>query len=437
MQNKISNCYNDYLNKKPKFDKMHEYYKSKTDATQNYEQVDSRSNATINFDFMSKFIDEEVSYSVGNDVNYLSYTGNTEITDFIRKNLAHWSKKHEHKLCKAMLKYGIAYELCYFDEALGGSMQFSSKVIDPRNGYAYLDENDNIVMFLHIFEKKFDTATYLDVYTPKVIYHLNSAYGQVADPTTNLFGVVPVGIAKIQTKTIYDTIKSIQDAYERNCSDISNEISDFRNAYLAFMGCDADEGVLKEMHEKGVIVIPTQGNAKADVKWIIKDINDTFIQNTLSNLEDKMYQLASHINHNEKMQSNLSGVTLRSRLISLEDKCKLNEGSLADCITTRLQLLFLWSKVNTGTNYDFRDIQTKFTPNIPQDVLNTAQVISTLGDKLSLETGLSLLPFVTNPQKEVEKINAELEKNPITQGGDILTKIDSSQSGGGDSGGSE
>ena len=32
---------------------------------------------------MSKFIDEEVSYSVGNDVNYLSYSENAEITDFI------------------------------------------------------------------------------------------------------------------------------------------------------------------------------------------------------------------------------------------------------------------------------------------------------------------------------------------------------------------
>ncbi len=31
-----------------------------------------------------------------------------------------------------------------------------------------------------------------------------------------------------------------------------------------------------------------------------KNINDTFIQNTLNTLEDKMYQLSSHINHNEK-----------------------------------------------------------------------------------------------------------------------------------------
>lgn len=434
MQNLINNCYLDFQKKQAKYDKMHDYYKSETDAAVNYTQVDSRSNATINFDFMSKFIDEEVSYSVGNDVSYLSYSGDTEITDFIRTNLVHWSKKHDHKLCKTMLQYGIAHELCYFDKALDGSMQFSSKVISPRHGYAYLDENNNVDMFLHIFKKKFDTTIYLDVYTPKAIYHLNSAYGQVSEPTINMFGVVPVGIAKIQTKTIYDTIKTIQDAYERNNSDISNEISDFRNAYLTFSGCELDETMLTKMKELGVLNLPGEKSVAA---WLIKNINDTFIQNTVNNQEDKMYQLTSHINHNEKMQSNLSSLALRSRLISLEDKCKLNEGSLADCITTRLQLFFLWSKINESTNYDFRDIQIKFTPNIPQDVLNTAQVISTLGDKLSTETGLSLLPFITNPQQELARINKELENNPISQGGKILDNLDTSQTGGENNGNTE
>lgn len=437
MQKLINNCYIDFQSKQTKLNKMHDYYKSETDATENYTQVDSRSNATINFDFMSKFIDEEVSYSVGNDVSYLSHSGDTKTLDFIRNSFAHWSKKHEHKLCKTMLKYGVAYELCYFDKALDGSMQFSSKVISPRKGYAYLDENGNVTMFLHVFKKKFDTTIYLDIYTPKAIYHLNSAYGQVSEPTTNMFGVVPVGIAKIQTKTIYDTIKTIQDAYERNNSDISNEISDFRNAYLTFTGCEVDEALLKKMKELGILNIPTTGNINANVAWLIKNINDTFIQNTVNNQEDKMYQLTSHINHNEKMQSNLSGVALRSRLISLEEKCKLNEGSLADCITTRLQLLFLWAKVTNSTVYNFRDIQIKFTPNVPQDILNTAQIISLLKDLVSDETLLSLLPFITNPNTEIEKKNAELKNNPISQGKNILDNLDTSQTGGGNNGNTE
>lgn len=181
--NLIKNCYMDFLDKKIKYDNMHDYYHGKTDAVLNYKQVDSRSNRTINFDFMSKFIDEEVSYSVGNDVKYLSYSGDTEIIEFIRKNFAHWSKKHNSRLCREMLRYGEAYELYYFDKNLDGNMRFSCKIISPRHGYAYMDENDNVILFLHIFKKKFDATIYIDVYTPDWIYHLNSAYNIIAEPT--------------------------------------------------------------------------------------------------------------------------------------------------------------------------------------------------------------------------------------------------------------
>ena len=63
-----------------------------------------------------------------------------------------------------------------------------------------------------------------------------------------------------------------------------------------------------------------------------------------------------------------------------------------------------------GKNYDFRDVKIKFTPNIPQDDLMIAQIISQLGDKLSTETALSLLSFIENPSLEVQKLKNELEE---------------------------
>ena len=78
--------------------------------------------------------------------------------------------------------------------------------------------------------------------------------------------------------------------------DIGNEISDFRNAYLLFMNCTIDEDKVEDMKKLGIIQLPGE---KAEQKWLIKDINDTFIQNTLDRYEDTMYQIACHINHNE------------------------------------------------------------------------------------------------------------------------------------------
>lgn len=52
-------------------------------------------------------------------------------------------------------------------------------------------------------------------------------------------------------------------------------------------------------------------------------------------------------------------------------------------------------------------MQINYTPNIPVDLVTTVQVISQLGEKLSTETALSLLPFVESPAIELEKIKKE------------------------------
>jgi SPP1 family phage portal protein len=236
---------------------------------------------------------------------------------------------------------------------------------------------------------------------------------------------VPVSIVKIGSyyESLYRKIKGLQDAYETNLSDISNEISDFRNAYLKITGCELDDETkdedgktdLDKMKELGILNMPTKD---ADAAWVIKNINDSFIQNTLSTQEDKIYQLSSHINHNEKLASNTSSLALKNRLISLEQKCSDNIQALTDAIKLRLQFLFEYLKIKENKSYDWKDIDSKFTPNIPSDDLMMAQIISQLNGKLSIKTGLSQLSFVSNPGAEMKQLQEENKANSI--GADLL-----------------
>lgn len=414
----FKDCYNDYIIKKNIHDKAEKYYKGKTDAMRDYNMITSRSNSKCNINFIKKFVKEEVSYCVGNPVNYISKSGNKLIIDDIDYYISStFEEDYDAKCMKNMVLHGLVYEIYYLDN--GGN--FKAKVVNPCNGYVYEDDKGNILFFLHMFTKKFDTSkrVYVDVYTSEAIHHFDSTFlKEILPATPHIFGRVPVGIGRISDEEIYDTIfndiKGLQDAYETNLSDISNEISDFRNAYLKIIGAQLDLEEAEKMKESGILQMTEDGK----IEWLIKNINDTFIQNTLNTLEDKMYQLTSHINHNEAMQSNLSGVALRSRLISLEQKCILNQKAYSNLVRTRLQMLFIFLKIKFNKNYDYRDIKIKFTPNIPQDDQATAQIITQLGDKLSLETGLSLLSFITNPANEVEKVKAE--QSEVIEGSKLL-----------------
>ena len=120
--------------------------------------------------------------------------------------------------------------------------------------------------------------------------------------------------------------------------------------------------------------------------------------------------MTSHIDNNEKISSNLSGIALRSKLHSLEAKCNRNEKAMSNIIKTRLKCLFRFLYLTQNKVYDVNMINIKFTPNIPQDLVNIADIISKIPHEvLSNETKREMLPNVDNAKAEQERIDRENE----------------------------
>ncbi|MBN1079303.1 phage portal protein [Clostridium botulinum] len=403
----VKKAYGSYYVFKNIYEKMYRYYKGDTDAIRKYLFITERSNLKINVNYIKKFIKEEVAYTLGNDITYESRTDNENIVKDIEYYTAHWNELHDTDVMKYLLIFTQIYELYYIDD----NAEFCSKIIKPTEGYAYYDKSsDKVLFFIHNFKNDFDTTTsYIDVYTADKIYHFDNKFNEIAEPSENMFGEVPVTIGKLTEESyddsLYKDLKGLQDAFETNLSDIGNEISDFRNAYLLFKNAQIDDDDIPRMKKLGVIQLP---NEKADSKWLIKDIKDVFIQNTLDRYEDTMYQIACHINHNERLQSNLSGVALRSRLIVLENKCSLEIKAHKNIVKNRLRFLFIYLDLKKNKKYNYKDVKELYTPNIPSDDLATAQMLSQLPEKLvSRDTGRGLLSFINNKPVEAEKVKKE------------------------------
>ncbi|WP_426621038.1 phage portal protein [Bacillus amyloliquefaciens] len=191
-----------------------------------------------------------------------------------------------------------------------------------------------------------------------------------------------------------DDIKSENDAYNNTLSDLVNEVSDFQTGFLENNRSKefTDEDAAK-FKKTGILQVPTQ----ASVDYLIKKIDDKFVQNLLKELEEKMYKLASHVDTNQKLQSNLSSAALRSRLISLENKCSLKQAMLETAIKKRLKNFFKFIKIQKGEEYDHRKVKLKLTMNIPSDITALADSLSKLSEVCSWETILAQIPYVENP----------------------------------------
>lgn len=405
----VKKAYGSYYIFKNIYEKMYRYYKGDTDAIRKYLFVTERSNLKINVNYIKKFIKEEVAYTLGNDITYESRTDNDTVVKDVEYYTAHWDELHDTDLMKYLLIFTQVYELYYIND----DADFCSKIIKPTDGYAYYDEASNkILFFINVFKNDFETNSgYIDVYTDNYIYHFDNKFNEIAPPTINIFGEVPVTIGDLTNENVddslYKDLKGLQDAFETNLSDVGNEISDFRNAYLLFKNATVDENEIPDMKKLGIIQFPQHGG---DASWLIKNINDTFIQNTLDRYEDTMYQIACHINHNEQMQSNVSGIALRSRLIVLENKCNLQIKAHKNIVKNRLRFLFKYLDIKKNKKYDYKDVKALYTPNIPSDDLATAQMLSQVPEGvISKDTARGRFSFINNKVAEAEKVKKEIE----------------------------
>lgn len=437
----FQDCYADYITRQAYYDKHNQYYNGYTDSLENFKPMEGRANLKVKTNFTQKLVDEEAQYSFGNDVTYSSLDGNDEVVKDIQYNLKSNPDGHDMALGTELIKFGLVFEISFYreigkDETGKSIFEFKNKIVNPLDGYMYV-KDDEAVCFLHMFDKQLDKNNhYIDVYTKDFIYHFDTTWKEVDKPTVNNFGFVPVGFDYLGgqkysdrrgyvegDKTIFKTIKTLQDAFETNFSDIVSEISDFRNAILKLYGVEAetekdkygndvldDNGkpVKKAPVVKDNCVMLFGDKTSQDAEWLIKNINDTFIKNTRDDLKDLIYTLTSHIDNNEKMQSNTSAIALRSRLYSLEAKCKMNEKAMSNIIKTRLKCLFRFLDLTQSKKYDEKLIKIEFTPSIPQDLVNIADIISKIPHEvLSNETKRSMLPNVNNPVTEQEKIDKE------------------------------
>lgn len=451
----VKQCYIRYKSNLDYYLTIDKYYFGNTDELKPVSNIPNRSNARIKTNFISKLVDEEALYSFGNKVTFKALdTRHKEAIPLIDYHLKGNGAGYDNSAGKRLVEFHLGYELSFITK----DNKFKNLFINPLQGDIWLDEYNEPEFFIYVHSKsvirpprkKPKLVDFIDVYDSKYVYYLDEAFN-IFDVKAHNLGTLPIGYGVIDNvryttengylegdKTIYRTIKSLQLAIEQNCSDISQEITDFHNAILKFYGVDLED----EVDENGKVVMDKNGNPvkkapvirensvlyfdekqKADAEWLIKKIDGSFIKDTRDDFKDLIFSLTSHIDNNMKLESNLSGVALRSRLQSLEAKVRANEAAMEDIMRTRLRCLFNWLRLSSNGELDFDEnlISIEFTPCVPQDIQMLAQIIAQVPhDVLSNETKRSLLPFVSNNEVEEERIKREDREK--------LKQIDFSQS---------
>ena len=274
---------------------------------------------------------------------------------------------------------------------------------------------------------------YVEVYDKHTItYYIEDEGEYVLDngrpnPVPHIFEDVPI-VPFFNNKEEmgdFEKIITLVNDYDRVISDASNEQEAFRNAYLVLINMIADKELIERLKQEGILALDEDG----DAKFLTKNIQTDALENHLNRLEENIYRFAQIPNlSDEKFAHNLSGVAIKFKLFSLENKCIIKERKMVKSIKKILKLLAKPIKVITGKEIRLVDITIKFTRNVPANLLEVSQVVTNLNGLVDKHTLLSLLPFVDDPdvvlellQKEEEWYNLDLSNyHPIDEEAGVI-----------------
>lgn len=322
-----------------------------------------------------------------------------------------------------MAIYGRAYEYIYVKEGLN---ELDSASLDVENTFIVYDDSIErrplfAVYYYEVKDDSKDTKTYqAEVFTQNLHYHIilsdsSGSYVKKNDVEPHHLGQIPIIEYKNNNFAIgdYEQQISLIDAYN---SLMGNRVNDKEQAiesilvlYGAQLG-DTPEETHKAMsilNEEGLLELPM--DSKADFLKNLLDEGATEILRKA--LKEDIYTF-SHVPNltDEKFAGNSSGVAMEYKLLGLEMITKVKESNYKRGLRQRISIFAKYLGLQQIA-LDANLIVPQFSRGLPKNLLELSQVINNLDGKVSLRQLISLLPFVEDPDAELEKLEEEKDKN--------------------------
>ena len=302
------------------------------------------------------------------------------------------------ELAKGCSISGSCFEMLYMDE--DAMIRFAK--IEPDNCILIYETGRKEPMaalrFIHSRDRDGNPVKKVEFWTSTECWYFVSLHGgplELTDIAEHYWQDVPFIEYTNNEERLgdFEGILTLIDAYNRAQSNTANFFQYNDEAILKVMKIgDVQPRDIRDMKEAGAILLEDGG----DIDWLIKEVADTALENYKKRLREDMHLLSSVPNLNdENFSGNLSGVALGYKLWGLEQICATKERKFKRALQRRIELITTMLNIQGG-HYDYRDIDMQFRRNKPQNLLESAQIVTTLSGELSRESRLQLLPTVEN-----------------------------------------
>ena len=402
------------MNDLPRLLELENYYNTKNKIVNRVMADPAKPNNKLANPYASYITDTLTGYFVGEPITYNS---NDEV---LLKDLSMIFEYNDEadenmELAKNASIYGVAYEMLYFSEE---DKMIRFKPLSPKEVIPIFDKSveSNLLAVIRYYDDynvvEDKTYTIIEVSNNVEVVRYQTSQGSTSltllEQYPHYFGMVPIAIFKNneEERGDFEPVISLIDAYDTMESDSVNDFAYFVDCYLALYGFTAEAEDVQKMKENRILLM--DDGTKAE--WLIKNSNDTTIENMKNRLDADIHKFAKCPNLADKeFASNASGIAIKFKTLGTENLVAIKERKFKRGLQQRLELISMISSV-IREGFDWRAIDIVFSRNLPTNDMDIANMVNSLRDIVSDETLLAQVPFVEDVQAEMERSDEQREK---------------------------
>lgn len=229
----------------------------------------------------------------------------------------------------------------------------------------------------------------------------NMGYVPITEYQNNKFGI---GDFEAQIGLI--------DAYNTLMADRINDKEQFIDSILvlygSILGDDGEESeeAMKDLNRKKLLEMPL--GAKAE--FLSRTLDETSVETLRKALKEDIYTL-SHVPNltDEHFAGNSSGVAMEYKLLGLEMLTKVKERYYRKGLRKRIKMFCHFLNLKS-IEIEAGAIVPTFSRSLPKNLIEISQMINMLQGSVSTKSLIKLLPFIEDPDEEMEAVQKENEE---------------------------
>lgn len=314
------------------------------------------------------------------------------------------------ELSKMCSVFGNAYEMYYTDE----NSEIGITYVSPMDGFMIYDDSvlqrPRYFVRVYVDEDGLMTGSVSDETTVKH-FTCDGSIRFIDDKTHGFPGVPAVEFVENRERIgIFEPVLSMINEYNKAISEKANDVDYFADAYLKILGALIDNEGIKAIRDNRIINLEGQDTEKIVVEFLQKPSADGTQENLLDRLERLIFQISMVANISDENFGTSSGIAMAYKLQAMSNLFKTKVRKFTSGMNRRYKLIFgnplSFSKVKVD---DWVKLKYTFTPNLPKNLLEEAQIAQNLSGIVSEETQLSVLSIVDDVDEEMRKKQDEQE----------------------------